>query len=42
MDFLKLTSKAPSIELSDRLDNRDDTEKQYSFILESLNEVSLG
>lgn len=32
----------PAIELSDRLDNRDGTEKRYSFIQESLNEVSLG
>lgn len=32
----------PAIELSDRTDNRDDTEKRYSFIQKSRNEVSLG
>lgn len=31
-----------AIELSDRPDNRDDTEKRYYFIQKSLNEVSLG
>lgn len=33
---------ASSIELSDPRHNRDDTEKRYSFIQKSLNEVSLG
>lgn len=31
-----------AIELSDRPDKRDYTEKRYYFIQKSLNEVSLG
>lgn len=40
--FLQSVLVASSIELSDPRHNRDDTEKRYSFIQKSLNEVSLG
>lgn len=42
MTFNILVVVAQPVDVSERGHNRDDTEKRYSFIQKSFNEVSLG